>query len=429
MRNLAIRYPILFEALLLLMAGCVPTQTRKATESETTVVRENTGFTSESAFFCKLRVTDQGDKIRVYLQVELKRGYEVIGVDKFVNRFAGSYVLLPDYNRRDYLGTGSIFLTKETVRLTDEQVFLIAFEVPKPGNAPAALLMTEISDLQTRQKAGDEAMVLFSAERLSDRLLFFNKHATSPLMTGFVKTGDTLQLRGTPPDQATTLKVLRLPADFEAAFSPLNTKAQYKDPRSFKPDSVFTISIGQPFSFRSPGLYFFSQDSTFNNGISLLVTGIRYPRMTRAEELLKPLVYISSNDEIIEARTTTQPKQTLDRYWLRLASSNEERAKRSIKLYYRRVSQANQLFTTFKEGWKTDFGMVFIVFGPPDRITRLKDRQVWTYTGNPNFSEINFTFFKRPNPLSEQHYELQRYAEYEPIWYPMVEEWRDGGID
>ncbi len=81
-----------------------------------------------------------------------------------------------------------------------------------------------------------------------------------------------------------------------------------------------------------------------------------------------------------------------------------------------------------KEGWKTDKGMIFIIMGPPDRVQRSKDREVWVFSQRANFSEINFTFNRRPNQFVDDHYELQRYVEYQPIWYPMVEAWRTGAV-
>lgn len=36
--------------------------------------------------------------------------------------------------------------------------------------------------------------------------------------------------------------------------------------------------------------------------------------------------------------------------------------------YYRRAEQANRLFSTYKVGWKTDTGMVYILYGPPAKI-------------------------------------------------------------
>ena len=40
-----------------------------------------------------------------------------------------------------------------------------------------------------------------------------------------------------------------------------------------------------------------------------------------------------------------------------------QKAKSLIAIYYNRIQNANLHFTTFKEGWKTDRGMIYVVFG------------------------------------------------------------------
>ena len=83
---------------------------------------------------------------------------------------------------------------------------------------------------------------------------------------------------------------------------------------------------------------------------------------------------------------------------------------------------------TYKEGWKTDKGMIYLVLGPPSRIQRNGLREVWLYSQSANFSEIIFTFYRKPNQFSEDHYELVRYPEYGAYWYPFVEAWRTGSV-
>jgi GWxTD domain-containing protein len=417
---------ILFLSAGLLLAACVREQAPvRATRPE----KEPASYGAESAFFCKIKALDQNDKIRVFVRVELRRGYEPMNVEKFINRFAGNFVLQADYNKKEYLASGSIFFTPETVILTGNNVFDIQMEIAKP-NIQTALLVVEVSDLTTRQKAGDEMPVRITAGKITDRFAFFSPSQPTPLLVSYTHTGDTLQIRNLSQD-AQSFFAMRFKNEAEAAFSPMNTAARYRPVNSLKVDSVFKVPANQLFTVQTKGLYFFSTDTSRTDGLTLLVTDKRFPKVMQTAELLRPLIYISTNEEINEVKASTEKenKKTLDRFWLRLSNGNEDLARRTIKLYFRRVMQANQLFTTYKEGWQTDMGMVFIVFGPPDKINRLRDRQVWSYTGNPNFSEINFTFLKRPNALSENNFELQRYAEYEPIWYPIVEVWRSGSID
>jgi hypothetical protein len=93
-------------------------------------------------------------------------------------------------------------------------------------------------------------------------------------------------------------------------------------------------------------------------------------------------------------------------------------------------------YASFKEGWKTDMGMIYIVFGEPDEIIWEKDSQKWIYRGNEtqsyandkgrNFNKLIFTFLRRPNQFFEDYYVLLRYIEYENVWLNMVQAIRQG---
>ena len=154
----------------------------------------------------------------------------------------------------------------------------------------------------------------------------------------------------------------------------------------------------------------------------------RYPRMTRPENLVKPLIYISTSQELKGVNENPNSKQALDKFFLAITSGNQMVSKKIIKNYYHRIEEANRLFTSYKEGWKTDKGMVYTVLGPPNKVQRSRDREVWVYAQNTNFSEILFTFNRKPNQFTENYYELVRYPEYQAYWFPFVEAWRTGNV-
>jgi hypothetical protein len=106
-------------------------------------------------------------------------------------------------------------------------------------------------------------------------------------------------------------------------------------------------------------------------------------------------------------------------------AGNAENAKRIIKLYYQRVEYANRAYTTYKEGWKTDMGMVYIAFGAP-QVTTKGNQQLWTYYMDGGNTKVTFAFVQKANQFSEKHYELIRKSEYGAIWYEAVEKWRLG---
>jgi GWxTD domain-containing protein len=150
--------------------------------------------------------------------------------------------------------------------------------------------------------------------------------------------------------------------------------------------------------------------------------------MTMPKELTEPIVYISTNKEIEEIEDAADNKDALDLFFLKITDGNQSLSKEIIKTYYRRVTASNELFTSYKEGWKTDKGMVYIVLGPPSKVQRFRDREVWLYSQSGNFSEIIFTFYRTNNQFTDNYYELVRYPDYKQYWYPYVEAWRNGKI-
>ena len=76
--------------------------------------------------------------------------------------------------------------------------------------------------------------------------------------------------------------------------------------------------------------------------------------------------------------------------------------------YYYRVRYTNEKFAAFQPGWKTDMGMIYILFGPPDDMQRSFGQntrntyEIWYYYSiNRNFSfydENGFGDFKLTTP-------------------------------
>ena len=107
------------------------------------------------------------------------------------------------------------------------------------------------------------------------------------------------------------------------------------------------------------------------------------------------------------------------------------KAKSVISLYYERVEQANKQFTSFKEGWKTDLGMIYILFGPPWYVDRYLNTMAWSYSYDRTDPRYNYVF-ERPNMRNEYYpfdnYLLQRNQGYFNIQYRQIQLWLSGGI-
>ncbi|MES2733058.1 MAG: GWxTD domain-containing protein [Bacteroidota bacterium] len=414
---------ILYTLIIGLLGGCA-SSSKKLQKTAQRSQASDGEYDKEAIITCKSKFLDNQTTSRVFLEIDIKRLYgEITPVSKFLTQFTIAYALLNDYGGKDVLQRANVPLTTEIVIQRGKHL-VVQFDVKKPDTAPAGVLIVEITDISTGQKILHDVPLRFAASKLSDRFAVFGKDGQLPTILNYQYLADTFQIRSLNGTEK-TLNVYRYSHNFEAAFSPMAVTARSAK-KTLEIDSAFQVKTNTPLVLDQAKLYFFAEDSSEVYGISVLGVNKRFPRFTKPEQLTKPLVYMSTNDEIKDLENPQDPKKALDKYWLRLMAGNQQTAKRVIKAYYRRVESANQLFTTYKEGWKTDMGMVYIIFGPPNKAVHTKDKEVWTYTQSANFSEINFNFVKRPNQFVEDHYELVRYAEYEPIWYPTVEEWRTG---
>ncbi|QHT67945.1 GWxTD domain-containing protein [Rhodocytophaga rosea] len=407
-------------AMLLLLGACA----RRS--GERTSQQQDENFGNEAPLIFQSKVLDNDSTSRVYVTIEWRRIYDEQPVQRFIKEFSLGYIITPDYTSKEVIASRTLAVTEQTLQKTGPGSMAFHLDVVKL-TLPNAVLTLHATDTRTGQRVTHMVALKPMSGKFHEKYAVFKSNSEFPGMKTYFYQQDTLQIKSLNGVRK-QMTVYRYTHNFDPALSPMATAGKNVT-KTLQVDTMFTLPTNALFVLAAPGLYFFREDTNAVNGIGMLIVDKRFPRMTRPDDLVKPLIYISTNNEIKELVSTQAPKRTLDTYWLRLAGNNESKARRTIRAYYRRVAQANQQFTTYKEGWKTDMGMVHIVFGKPDQITRTREKEVWTYTQNANFSEINFTFVKRPNQFVDDHYELMRYVEYEPIWYPTVEEWRTGIVE
>jgi hypothetical protein len=103
------------------------------------------------------------------------------------------------------------------------------------------------------------------------------------------------------------------------------------------------------------------------------------------------------------------------------------------------VVYANIYFTSFTEGWRTERGMTYIMYGPPDKVYKSLDGEEWGYRrqvvksswgGRYNVSEdyLFFTFKQRNNIFSDNDYFLSREETLVTQWNQAVSSWRRGVV-
>jgi GWxTD domain-containing protein len=161
--------------------------------------------------------------------------------------------------------------------------------------------------------------------------------------------------------------------------------------------------------------------------------GPSFPRPVLLKDLLEGCGYIARPNEYEGIDTATTPqsmRSAFDSFWLSMIP-DRQRAAAVMRAFYGRMEEANRLFSSFKDGWRTDRGMVFMVLGSPERVEKKLESELWYYT-SPGAYQASVLEFRRvyftEAKLTIEEYVLRRGMPYESAWDRMVERWREGAI-
>ncbi|MEJ1241254.1 GWxTD domain-containing protein [Chryseolinea sp. T2] len=232
----------------------------------------------------------------------------------------------------------------------------------------------------------------------------------------FAHAGKPLQLAGI----AETSVVSYYNDDFPAAVPPFS-EGMSRVSRSMVADSTYNIQVNATVTFTKRGLYLVQKDTSSSEGFAFRIED-DYPRLARIESLADPLIYICTKQEFVRVKEAKGDKKAFDKIILGITGSSQ-RAKDFMRNYYKRVEWANAYFTSYKEGWKTDRGMIYILFGLPDELYRFSDREVWTYKNQ--FLNATFNFVRSQTLFDPDNFVLIRDKKYQDTWYEKIDLWRN----
>ena len=189
-------------------------------------------------------------------------------------------------------------------------------------------------------------------------------------------------------------------------------------------DKSISLNSNDSINLNKEGLYYFHLTGN-KVGHSIIVRDAKYPKFSSIDRLVEGLRYLATEEEYLKMTTSFNKKELFDEFWLNNTKS-EAKARRTIKEYFKRVKEANLLFTNYKEGWKTDMGMIYILFGPPSKVFVRTDGIMWIYSKTFELPRVAFLFKQVNTAFTEDHYTLERKAEFQNLWFRTVDLWRSG---
>jgi GWxTD domain-containing protein len=106
------------------------------------------------------------------------------------------------------------------------------------------------------------------------------------------------------------------------------------------------------------------------------------------DKAVEQLIYIARESEIDYIRSAPNEDEKRKRFlefWSKRDPDPQTQRNELMDEYYGRIQYANQNFTHYLEGWRSDMGMVYIRFGTPDNIERhpfenySRPYEIWYY--------------------------------------------------
>ena len=243
-----------------------------------------------------------------------------------------------------------------------------------------------------------------------------DRPATPP--TDFTPAPGTLARRGVDPAQTDTVQAVRQTV--------------------LGPDGV--LDVEAPLPALTPGVYAVRLDLEAPDGTPfdtadrvVVVRRTGYPALTRLGDLVEPLVYLADRREwarLDGAGSPSARRRAFDRFWGE-RMDDRRLAAATVRAFYDRVEEANRLFATYKDGWKTDPGMIYVLFGPPRYVEATLDGERWSY-GSGGAAPPTVTFERtagRPGETAPfRVLTLVRDRGYSEAWERARRQWRSGVV-
>jgi GWxTD domain-containing protein len=309
-----------------------------------------------------------------------------------------------DLNEKDGSPLSDSALSKTTSRSSITGNMFI------PVNAQPAVVVAKVIHQPTRR-----AWIFYRVLESNYPVTYSLRKEGQPVLQTFVSQTDILNLSGTDP------AIISFYNDAFPVSQPPFSESQGRVSKGMKVDSAFTLHPSQSFSLSKKGLYLIQKDTMAVEGLTVRAED-DYPRLGKIASLAGPMVYICTKQEFDRLSNAKVDKKQFDKVILGI-TNDTDRARKLIRNYFRRVELANQYFTSYKEGWKSDRGMIYIVFGVPDQVYKFHDREVWYY--DADLYKVNFTFLKSPSLFDPDNYVLIRDKKYQQTWYEVIDLWRN----
>lgn len=282
-----------------------------------------------------------------------------------------------------------------------------------------------VTDINSGKKQISKFSIDKRNKYVSQNFLIFQTDKRLPLYNHYITRPSRLRIKN---NQGKDMTVRYYNREFPLPPPPFSDYSP--PPFKYEADSIFSVRATPDFSIldvSKAGFYHILTDDSQKSGHTVFTFPAPFPVVSEPQQMFESLRYLTTEWEFREMRQRQNVREAMEKFWIDCAGS-KDRAREMIRTYYNRVEESNEFFTSYLEGWKTDRGLIHIVYGKPNIVYKGPNSETWIYGEDNNAMSLSFTFIKVINPFTENDFRLKRDENYKASWYRAIESWRNGRI-
>lgn len=338
------------------------------------------------------------------------------------------FSLVPSFEETNVLDSGTVKISDSEVEIpTKTIVGQLNLKMPKDSEGKEYVLRVKMLDVN-RKIDFENFIRIDKTSEFGSQYFKLTDTAGHLLFTNHIAKGAPFQVKYAKADNY-PLYISYYERDFPLALPPYSSDAD--NSFELEPDTTFLVNGSRKMSFVRKGFYHLRLDTTQWQGVTVYNFYDQFPYVATRQQMVDPLRYLTTRreyDALMEAKADPQERQKwIDNFWLDRAGS-AERSRVLVREYYDRVIQSNLYFTSYLEGWKTDRGIIYTIYGPPNKVYRSSVGEAWVYGDEASPMSYYFNFVRVSNPFTQNDYALERYPTYRYGWGQAIESWRSGHV-
>lgn len=373
-------------------------------------------YNQNHEFLVDYRLAQNEKQVQVYVRFILNSGIVKISDYELTYDVRSSYI-----DERHVSATKRLDSTSVIATGFREFVYAFGFEKKPDQN----LIVLEINNIARGKNFIFDIPISVKEDLKNQPFMIFEEKRDVPYFSKFINLDQTVRLVNVFGNEG-KYEIKGVLNNKSVALPPFDN-SEPNATSKIEIDTLYGAIEAEPFKFSTPGFYEINEASDPDNKLGILVTDAFYPYFDRYDNMVQPLIFITTTDEFKTIRQANDVRDAFEGFVMNRFSGSSKMSQDFVKYYYKRIRDAAHLFTTNKEGWKTDRGMVYQIYGNPLQAFRNENTELWVFA-SPNGNRTRFIFDLISGEGNLLEYKLIRGNKYKESWMDAVTSWRSGKI-